>query len=136
MNNNFFKKEKKFILLKDIFNICNQPCRNTFNKKILGVNNIKDANNNEITFFNNSNYEKEAKSSKALACITNEKIAKYLNKNIIPIISKNPLVDFYKVVNLFYPESYIDNEKINLLKNKNQFLKKKYFYRRKLLDWS
>jgi hypothetical protein len=33
MNNIFFTKAKKFILLKDIFNICNQPCKNAFNKK-------------------------------------------------------------------------------------------------------
>ena len=124
MNNLFFKKVKKFILLKDIFDICNQPYKDNKNKKIFGVNNIKDAQNNEITFFNNSNYENEAKYSKALACITSVKTAKYLNKNIIPIISINPLVDFYKVVNIFYPESSLDNEKINLLKNKRKLLMK------------
>ena len=124
MNNFFFIKAKKFILLKEIFRICNQPCIEKLNTKVLGVNNIKDAKNNEITFFNNSNYEQDAKFSKALACITNEKIAKYLNKNVIPIISKNPLVDFYKIVNLFFPNSSLDNEKIKILKDNNKFLKK------------
>ena len=128
MNNIFFhKKSKKFILLKDIFEIFNKNHKNNLNKKILGVNNIKDAKNDEITFFNNLNYEKEAKYCKALACIVSERIAKHLNKDVIPIISKNPLIDFYKIVSIFYPESSLDNEKINFLKNKNKLLKKNIF---------
>ena len=127
MNNLFFKKSKKFILLKDILNICNLSYKNNFNKKIFGVNNIKDAKNNEITFFNNLNYEKDAKNCKASVCIVNNKTSKYLNKNTVSIISKNPLIDFYKVVNLFYPESSIDNEKIYALKSTHKFLKKKIF---------
>jgi UDP-3-O-[3-hydroxymyristoyl] glucosamine N-acyltransferase len=91
MNNLFFKKAKKFIFLNDVFYICNQPYKKNFDKKIFGVNNIKDANNTEITFFNNLNYEKEAKNCKALVCIVNEKNVKYLNKDIIFIISKNKL---------------------------------------------
>ena len=126
-NNFFFRKEKNFILLKDIFEICNRHYSGNLNKKILGVNNIKDATINEITFFNNLNYEIEAKNCNALACIVSEKIAKILNKNVIPIISKNPLIDFYKVVSIFYPDSSLDNEKINILKNKNYFSKKNIF---------
>jgi UDP-3-O-[3-hydroxymyristoyl] glucosamine N-acyltransferase len=128
MNNIFFyKKSKKFILLKDIFETLNQNHKSNLNKKILGVNNIKDSKNDEITFFNNLNYEKEAKFCKALACIVSERIAKHLNKDVIPIISKNPLIDFYKIVSIFYPESSLDNEKINFLKNKNKLLKKNIF---------
>ena len=125
MNNLFFKKAKNFIFLKDIFSICNLSYKNNLNKKIYGVNNIKDANNSQITFFNNLNYEKEAKNCKASACIVTDKTAKCLNKNTVSIISKNPLIDFYKVVNLFYPESSIDNEKINTLKSVHKLLKKK-----------
>jgi UDP-3-O-[3-hydroxymyristoyl] glucosamine N-acyltransferase len=127
MNSLFFKKNKKFILLKNIFNICKQSYKKNDNKKIFGVNNIKEANNNEITFFDNINYEKEAKNSKALACIVNEKIIKYLNKNTIAIVSNNPLIDFYKVVNLFYPNSSLDDEKINVLINIKKFRKKNIF---------
>ena len=125
MKNIFFKKAKNYIFLKDIFSICNQSYKNNLNKKIYGVNNIKDANNSQITFFNNLNYEKEAKNCKASACFVTDKTAKYLNKNTVSIISKNPLIDFYKVVNLFYPESSIDNEKINTLKSVHKLLKKK-----------
>ena len=120
----FFKKSKKYILLKDIFNICNQTHKTNLNKKILGVNNIKEANSNELTFFNNLNYEKEAKFCKALACIISEKNIKFLNKNVISVISKNPLVDFYKVVSLFYPDANLDDEKITntINKKKNIFI--------------
>ena len=57
MNNLFFIKVKKYIFLKDIFKICNQSYNSNIKKKIFGVNNIKDANNNEVTFFNNLNYQ-------------------------------------------------------------------------------
>jgi UDP-3-O-[3-hydroxymyristoyl] glucosamine N-acyltransferase len=127
MNTSFFQKEKKFILLKDVYNICNLHYQGNSNKKILDVNNIIEANINEITFFNNLNYEKEANHCKALACIVDEKTIKYLNKNTIPVISKNPLIDFYKIVNLFYPSTSLDIEKINISKNKNKFVKKNIF---------
>jgi UDP-3-O-[3-hydroxymyristoyl] glucosamine N-acyltransferase len=126
MNNFFFKKAKKFITLKDVLNILNKSIKNNKNnnnKKILDVNNIKEAKINEITFFNNLNYEKDAKYCKASVCIVSEKIIKYLNKNVTPVISKNPLIDFYKIVTIFYPESCFDNEKINI-SNNNNFLKK------------
>jgi UDP-3-O-[3-hydroxymyristoyl] glucosamine N-acyltransferase len=125
MNNFFFKKAKKFITLKDILNILEKSNKNyTNNNKILDINNIKEAKYNEITFFNNLNYEKDARYCKASVCIVSENFIKYLSKNVTPIISKNPLIDFYKIVNIFYPESCSDNEQINILK-KNNFLKKK-----------
>ena len=125
MNNLFFKKAKKFITLKDVLNILKKSNKNNSNDyKIFGVNNIKEAKSNEITFFNNLNYEKDAKYCKASVCIVSDKTIKSLNKNVIPIISKNPLIDFYKIVTIFYPESCLDNEKINI-SNKNNFLKKK-----------
>ena len=124
MNNLFFKKAKKFITLKDVLNILNKSNKNIINNnKILDVNNVKEAKSNEITFFNNLNYEKDAKYCNASVCIVSENIIKYLNKNVTPIISKNPLIDFYKIVTTFYPESCFDNEKINI-SSKNNFLKK------------
>jgi UDP-3-O-[3-hydroxymyristoyl] glucosamine N-acyltransferase len=124
MNNLFFKKAKKFITLIDVLNILNKSNKNnTNNIKILDVNNIKEAKTNEITFFNNLNYEKDAKYCKASVCIVSENNIKYLNKNVIPVISKNPLIDFYKIVSIFYPESCFDNEKINI-SSKNNLLKK------------
>jgi UDP-3-O-[3-hydroxymyristoyl] glucosamine N-acyltransferase len=124
MNKIFFKKVKKFILLKDIFNICNYSEKKSNNKKIFGVNNIKDAKAGDVTFFNNLKYEHAIKITKASACIVNKKLVKYLNKNTLPIISQNALLDFYKIVSFFYPESSTDKEKVINSKNKNYFLKK------------
>ena len=127
MSNFFFKKAKNFLLLKDIYSICNQYYKTNLNKKIFGVNNIKEAKNNEITFFNNLNYIEYAKNCRALACIVDQKNSNFLGTDVIKIISKNPLIDFYKVVKLFYPESTFDNEKVNIFKNKNKFFKKNIF---------
>jgi len=114
-------------LLNDIFKVCNQNQQTKLSNKIFGVNNIKDVNKNEVTFFNSLNYEKEAKHCKASACIISEKKIKFLNKNVIPVVSVNPLIDFYKVVKLFYPESSIDKEEINIIKSKKKFIKKNIF---------
>jgi UDP-3-O-[3-hydroxymyristoyl] glucosamine N-acyltransferase len=124
MNKIFFKKSKKFIYLKDIFNICNYFDKKLSNKKIFGVSNIKEAKIGEVTFFNDLKYEHDINITKASACIVSKKLAKYLNKNTIPIISQNPLLDFYKTVIFFYPDSSNDNEKVTTSKNKSQFLKK------------
>jgi UDP-3-O-[3-hydroxymyristoyl] glucosamine N-acyltransferase len=124
MNKIFFKKSKKFILIKDIFNICDYSEKKFYNQKIFGVNNIQDAKIGDITFFNDLKYESDVKTTKASACIVKKKLAKYLNKDIIPIISQNPLLDFYKIVIIFYPDSSTDNEIVINSKNKNQFLRK------------
>ncbi|NBV93462.1 MAG: UDP-3-O-(3-hydroxymyristoyl)glucosamine N-acyltransferase, partial [Proteobacteria bacterium] len=124
MDKIFFKQTKKFIFLKNILNSNNYLENKFYNQKIFNVNNISDAKSGEIIFFNDIKYEKDIKVTKASACITNKKLAKYLNKKTIPIISENPLLDFYKVVNIFYPESINDNEKIVIQKNKKIFLKK------------
>jgi UDP-3-O-[3-hydroxymyristoyl] glucosamine N-acyltransferase len=124
MNRIFFKKSKKFIFIKDILNICNYSDKKFYNQKIFGVNNIEDAKIGDVTFFNDLKYENNIKITKASACIVNKKLVKYLNKKTIPIISDNPLLDFYKTVIIFYPDSSIDDEKVINLKNKNLFLKK------------
>ena len=51
MNKIFFKKVKEFILIKDIFNICNYSQRKILNIKIFDVNNIKDAKTGDVIFF-------------------------------------------------------------------------------------
>ena len=119
MNKTFFKKSIKFILINDILNICNNFNNKLSNMKIFGVNNIKDAKTGDLTFFNDLKYETNIKNTKASACIVNQKLSKYIKKNTIPIISNNPLLDFYKVVKIFYPGSEADNEDIFVLKNKN-----------------
>ena len=135
MNKIFFKKSKKFIFIKDIFNICNYSEKKFYNQKIFSVNNIQDAKLGDITFFNDLKYENDIKITKATACIVSKKLAKYLNKNTIPIISQNPLLDFYKTVILFYPDSSTDNEKVINSNDIKQFLKKNiYIGKNTLID--
>ena len=86
MNKVFFKKIRDFIFLRDILHINNYLDNKHYNKKIFNVNNIKDAKNGEITFFNDIKYEKDINVTKASACITYKKLAIYLNKKTIPII--------------------------------------------------
>jgi len=124
MNKIFFRKSKKFIFLNDIFKICNYIDKKVSDQKISGVNNIKDAKIGDVTFFNDLKYENDIKITKASACIVNKKLVKYLNKNTIPIISQNSLLDFYKTVILFYPDSSTDNEKVINSINIKKFLKK------------
>jgi UDP-3-O-[3-hydroxymyristoyl] glucosamine N-acyltransferase len=124
MNKIFFKKSKKFIFVKDIFSICNYSERKFYNQKIFGVNNVQDAKVGDVTFFNDLKYENDIKITEASACIVNKNLVKFLNKNTIPVISQNPLLDFYKVVSIFYPDSSTDKEKIITSNNKNQFSKK------------
>ena len=129
MNKNlFFSKAKKFLLLKEIFLLCKSEKTVAANKKIFGINSLKNAKFNEITFFDNLNYLKDAQFTKASACIVNEKCQKYLNKNTISIISKNPLVDFYKIVSLFYPDAHNDNEQVNFI----DFKKIKKFFNKSI----
>ena len=74
MNKTFFKKSKKFILINDILNICNNFNNKLSNVKIFGVNNIKDATTGDLTFFNDLKYESNIKNTKASACIVNQKL--------------------------------------------------------------
>jgi UDP-3-O-[3-hydroxymyristoyl] glucosamine N-acyltransferase len=126
MDNNFFFKKNKYISLKQILSTLSIN-ENYKNKKIYGINILKEANKDQITFFYKKVYEKDAKNTKAGFCIVSEKNKKYLNPKTFSIISKNPLTDFYKIVSLFYPNSFLDDEKINILSNKKIFLKKKIF---------
>ena len=113
--NLFIEKKKGFFLLKDIYLLCNSSVIQSPNEKVLGINNLKESKSKDITFFDNLSYLKEAQHTKALACVVNEKSKQYLNKNTIPVISKNPLIDFYKIVSLFYPESNNDSEQIDFI---------------------
>ena len=132
-NNLYFKKENKKFYLKDILLKINRiPDGTIANNIIYGVNNLKEANINEISFFNNLTYLEDAKNTKAAACVINENNKKYFNKNskTFLITSKEPLIDFYKIVSLFYPDANKDDENVDSINFKNLnslFLKKVYF---------
>lgn len=139
-SNFFFKKVNIKFSLKDILEILNYSTGDKIiNYKIYDINNLKEANSNEISLFNNLKYLDDAKNTKAAACVINENYIKYFskNKNIFLIASKKPLIDFYKIASLFYPYSSSDNERINCINNFNSLLLKKvYFGKNFLIDKS
>ena len=100
MSNVFFLK-KKNIKLNHLF-----P-KKKFKKNIL-INDIKpihSANKNDITFFDSVAYKDFATKMSAKVCITNNKLEKYLPKQVDRIIVDNVLFELAKVLKIFYPEA-------------------------------
>ena len=96
-------------------------------KKILVTNicNLKNGKENEISFFDNKKYLKDLNNSKVKFCFIKKKDLILLkNKNITPIISDNPLLDFIITAKIFYPDADTDNIKVEL---SNKYKKYKEF---------
>ena len=95
-------------------------------KKDLFINNItnlKDAKKGDLSLCINFKYIEELKKTKASACITSKKFLKYVPTNCIPLISKEPEIDYINVLQIFYKDFIFDNISIEVLK-KNQIKKK------------
>ena len=94
--------------------------------KISDIKNLKEASKNDLTFLDNSNYANFAKATKALYCITTEKLKMYLPNTCEPIIVKNVLFDLCVVIRKFYPNADIDTPDVSLRNaNKKKYLKVK-----------
>ncbi len=87
-----------------------------------GIRPLKHAQKNDITFFDSISYLSDLKKSKAKICITNEKLKKYLPKNLELIVVKNVLFELAKITKLIYPSTDIDYPDLTLKKPS----KKKY----------
>ena len=117
----FFKKKRK--TLKDLF-----PKIKV--KKNFNVENIKPlhkAVKGDISFFDSINYKELAKKTKASACITNEKIEKFLPSNTQRIIVKNVLFELSKILKIVYPSSDIDFSDKTLNQPKKKLFKEVFF---------
>jgi len=109
----FFKKEINFLKLKEISDICAINLDNKYkNKKIFNTKNLYEATENDLTFFSDSKYINQAKKTTARACITSVNLSKELPSTTIPLLSNIPLINFYKIVNKFYPDASLDDENI------------------------
>ena len=103
MNSNIFFK-KKNIKLKKLF-----P-KNQLKQDFI-VKNIQPlslAKKNEISFFDSISYKDEASKTKASACITTEKLKKFLPQSLYVIIVKNVLFELARVAKIIYPFADID----------------------------
>ncbi|MDC0953022.1 UDP-3-O-(3-hydroxymyristoyl)glucosamine N-acyltransferase [Pelagibacteraceae bacterium] len=103
MSSNFFFKKKKF-KINDIF-----PDIKV--RKNFIINDIKPlglAKKNELSFLESINYKSYAPETNCSACITTDKLAKFLPKNTQKIIVKNVLFELAKALKKIYPQADID----------------------------
>ncbi len=107
MEKNIFFKKKNIKLSKLFPKI-------RFNKDF-SVEEIKPlikAKNNDLTFFDSIKYKEVALNTNASACITTNKLEKFLPKKTQRIIVENVLLELAKVLKTIYPLAdidYIDN---------------------------
>ena len=98
----FFFIKKKSISIKDIFPNINK------NFKLNEIRPLNKAKKNDLTFFDSVKYKQYAASTKASACITNEKLSIFLPKETEKIIVKNVLFELSKALKKIYPSADID----------------------------
>jgi UDP-3-O-[3-hydroxymyristoyl] glucosamine N-acyltransferase len=110
---------------KNIFFDCKGPFLinklfpNKLLKKNIKINDIKtlsSATSEDLAFFDSVNYKEEAQTTKALFCITTEKLKKYLPKTCEKIIVKSVLYELARIVFKFYPKADIDYPDLSLRK--------------------
>jgi len=101
-----------------------------FNNKIIKNININCAvdilsnKKDSITFFSSIKYLNILKKSKASAIFVSKKYIKYVPKKTVAILSEKPQIDFAKILNYFYPNSYFS--KISYSNLNTEVIKKKY----------
>ena len=81
------------------------------------INEVKplhEAGKSDLTFFDNIRYKSAALKTKAKACITTNKLAKFLPKSILKIIVKNVLFDLANTINIIYPKADKDYPDLSL----------------------
>ena len=73
---------------------------------IVDVKDLFNSKKNELSFCVSPKYIPFLKKTKASAVLVLDKFEKYVPKKTIAIVSKYPELDFIKISNLLYPESY------------------------------
>ena len=104
MGKNIFFEPKDSFLLSEIFSELKLKKK----VKISDIKNLREASGSDLTFLDNINYAKVAKSTKASYCITTEKLKNYLPRTCTPILVKNVLFELCKVTKKLYPSADID----------------------------
>ncbi|NPA28056.1 MAG: UDP-3-O-(3-hydroxymyristoyl)glucosamine N-acyltransferase [Epsilonproteobacteria bacterium] len=92
--------------LSDICKHINKECKSDIEIKNLAT--LKEAKKDSLSFFHNSKYINDLKTTKAGAVILKEEDAPLLPKEAVAIISQNPYEDMAKVTSLF---KYTPSEK-------------------------
>ena len=123
--NIFFEKRKKVYLHELLKKLEIKNKKNYKNVLINDIQNLDQADKNEITFFHSSKYNELVKVTKSKFIITNTKLSYLVPNSKITLIVKNVLVDVAKITEYFYPNTindqfenqYISSDKINKYKN-------------------
>ena len=94
----FFNNNKK-ISLKKLF-----P-KNKFKKDyiILNIRTLEKSTKKDISFFDSIKYKKDAEKTKAICCITNDKLSKFLPQSCEKIVVTNVLFELAKTLKILYP---------------------------------
>ena len=116
MKSSFFIKKK--IKLRSVY-----P---HFSKKddfiISEVKPLHNAGKKDLTFFDNSKYHIIASKTLGRACVTTEKLSRYLPDHVLKIIVKNVSAELINILSKIYPGSDIDYPDITLKKpNKKKY---------------
>ena len=101
--NIFFKNEGPYSLSQIFENIKIKK-----DQKIFDIKALNKASESELSFYDSIIYRNIANKTKALACLTTEKLKKDLPKNTIPIVVNNVLYELCCVTKKFYPKADID----------------------------
>ena len=123
MDKNIFFERKGPFSLNDLFTDLQFKKK----KKIFDIKNLEDATNFDLTFLDHLNYINAAKSTKALCCLTTEKLKNYLPSTCEPVIVRNVLFELCNVIKQFYPSADIDTPDTSLKAlKKTSYLKVKF----------
>jgi UDP-3-O-[3-hydroxymyristoyl] glucosamine N-acyltransferase len=101
--NIFFKNEGPYFL-DQIFE--NSKIRK--NQKIFDVKPLDKASEKDLSFYDSIIYREFANKTKALACLTTEKLKKDLPQSTIPIVVNNVLYELCRATKKFYSKADID----------------------------
>ena len=99
---NFFLKKELFI--RDIFP--NKKFKK--NIKLKNIKSLGEAQKYDLTFYDTKKYNHFAKTTKALYCLTTEKLSKDLPTSVEKIIVKSVLSELARIAKIMYPKADID----------------------------
>jgi len=88
--------------LKEISQFLQINCQ--INKEISGLNSLNDANENELTFLENTKYINDLKSTKAGAILITKEYSKQVPQNCVALVCDEPYLALAKLSKLFAPK--------------------------------
>jgi len=88
--------------LKEISQFLQIDCQ--INKEITGLNSLNDANENELTFLENTKYINDLNSTKAGAILITKEYSNQLPQNCVALVCDEPYLALAKLSKLFAPK--------------------------------